>query len=256
MALVLPLDADRTGIVVIDVAGHGTARARIASALVAEIAASLQCDGSPAAALSRADERLCAIDDELPYAVVYVALVHTVLRTVVYASAGHDVAFTLADDGRIRHLPPTATMLGISLAKHACDAVFTLGADEALVIVTDGISDSRPAGSHDFFGATRTALAVTRSRGDGTDPALAVLEAARAHAGAVQADDNAVLIVRLQPPPQRHNTSKTILLDRPQRRMPDSRATALTCDHAAGSRSALTRGIRSKLPLSRRDKRA
>lgn len=198
VAVAVPLDSGRSGIVVIDVAGHGAARAPIASALAGEISASLQRDGSPAAALGQAGKRLCAFDDEFPYAVAFVAVVHPVLRTVVYASAGHDVAFTLADDGRIRHLPPTASMLGISLANHACDAVFTLGWNETLVIATDGISDSRPAGSHDFFGATRTALAITRSRSDGTDPALAVLEAARAHEGPVQADDDAVLVARLQ----------------------------------------------------------
>ena len=148
-------------------------------------------------ALGWAEKSLSAFDDEFPYAVAFVALVHTTLRTVVYASAGHDVAFTLTDKGGIRHLQPTASMLGISLAHHACDAVFTLGWNETLVIATDGISDSRPAGSLDFFGATRTALAVTRSRSDGTDPALAVLEAARAHEGAVQADDDAVLVARL-----------------------------------------------------------
>jgi sigma-B regulation protein RsbU (phosphoserine phosphatase) len=208
VAFVVPLETGRTGIVVIDVAGHGAARAPIAWTLAAEISASLQVDGSPAAALGQADERLCAVDDESPYAVAFVAVVHPVSRTVVYASAGFDAAFALADNGRIRHLPPTATMLGISLAKHACDAVFTLSPNETLVIATDGISDSRPAGSHDFFGATGTALAVLRSRIAGTDPALAVLEAARAHEGAVQADDDAVLVVRLQPPGHHRNASK------------------------------------------------
>jgi hypothetical protein len=101
----------------------------------------------------------------------------------------------------------TASMLGIPLANHACDAVFTLDATETLVIVTDGISDSHRAGSDDFFGATRTALAVTRSRIDGTDPSQAILEAACAHEGGVQVDDDAALVVCLPSPNQRRNAS-------------------------------------------------
>jgi phosphoserine phosphatase RsbU/P len=198
-AFVLPLDSGRTGIVVIDVAGHGAARAPLSSAIADEITAGLRCDGSPAAALGRADAFLRTIDDESPYAVAFVAVVHPSLRTVVYASAGHDVAFALADDGRIRDLPPTAPMLGIPIANHACEAIFVLDPTETLVVATDGISDSRPAGSDDFFGAIGTAHAVTRSLRAGTDPAQGVFEAACAHGGGDQADDVAVIVARLLP---------------------------------------------------------
>ena len=211
VALVLPLPAGRTALVVVDVAGHGAARAPIAAGLVAEITASLVLDRSPSVALARADEHLCACADESPYAVAFVALVDTALRTVVYASAGLDLAFTLADDGRIRQLSPTAAMLGIALADRACDAAFTLGANETLVIATDGISDSRPAGSCDFFGAERTAYAIARSRREGRNPALAVLEAALAHEGGTQADDDAVIVARVQTVQQHRNVLKEIV---------------------------------------------
>jgi serine phosphatase RsbU (regulator of sigma subunit) len=91
----------------------------------------------------------------------------------------------------------TAPMLGIPLANNACDAVFVLGPTETLVIATDGISDSWPAGSDQLFGAIGTVRAVTRSLREGCDPAQAVLEEARAYEGGRQADDVAVLIARL-----------------------------------------------------------
>ena len=199
VACVLPLSSGRTAIVVVDVAGYGADRAPLSWALAKTITASLQRDGCPAVALSCADRLLRASSDESPYAVAFVALVHPVLRTVVYASAGHDVAFVLAQDGRIRHLAPTAAMLGIPLTNHACDAAFVLAPSDTVVIVTDGVSDSRPAGSAEFFGATGTARAVTRSLSYGADPARAVLEAACAHEGGCQADDIAVLVARLRP---------------------------------------------------------
>jgi serine phosphatase RsbU (regulator of sigma subunit) len=207
LAVTLPLSSGRTAIIVLDIAGHGAGRASLSSAIADEILTALVDDASPASAIDRADHLLRTVDDDTPYAVAFVALIHPILRTVVYASAGHDVAFTLADDGRIRHLMQTASMLGIPLANHACDAVFTLDATETLVIVTDGISDSHRAGSDDFFGATRTALAVTRSRIDGTDPSQAILEAACAHEGGVQVDDDAALVVCLPSPNQRRNAS-------------------------------------------------
>jgi len=199
VALVLPLEGGRTAIVVIDVAGHGASRAPIASAITDEVIASLRRDASPAAALGRADERLRTFDDECPYAVAFVALVHPALRTVIYASAGHDVAFKLADDGQIRHLPPTSPMLGIPLVNYACDALCLLAPAETLVIATDGISDSRPAGTDHFFGAAGIARAVARSLRDGSDPAQAVLEDAYTHRGSPLDDDAAVVVVGLQP---------------------------------------------------------
>lgn len=196
-AFVLPLDSDRLAIVVVDVAGHGAARAALSSAIAEAITSTLLRDPSPAAALGGADDRLRACEDESPYAVAFVALVHPRLRTVVYASAGHDIAFVLADDGRVRHLPPTASMLGIPITVNPCDAMFVLEPTETLVIATDGVADSRPAGSAHFFGAERTARAVARSLRAGHDPARGVLEAACAHEGGRQADDMGVVVVRV-----------------------------------------------------------
>src|ERR1035437_1627180 len=196
-AFTLPLGPGRTAIVMVDVAGHGATRAPLASAIAGAITAELLGGASPAAALGCADDRLRRFADESPYAVAFVALVHPALRTVVYASAGHDVAFTLAEDGRLRHLGPTAPMLGVPYAVHVCDAVLSLDAGETLVIVTDGVADSRPAGSDDFFGAERTACAVARSLRRGGDPARGVLDVACAHAGGRQTDDIGVVVARI-----------------------------------------------------------
>jgi len=194
---VLPLSSGRSAIAVIDVAGHGMARAPLSSVIAGTIIASLLRNASPAMALGCADERLRTFDDELPNAVAFVALVHPILRTVVYASAGHDVAFTIADDGHTRDLASTTPMLGIPLTVHACDAVFTLAPLETLVIATDGVSDSRPTGSRNFFGVCGIARTVVRSLHNGSDPAWAVLQAACTHAHGTQADDYGVVVARI-----------------------------------------------------------
>ena len=206
----LPLDTDRTALVVIDIAGHGAARAPLSSVLADTIAVALRRGASPSGALAAADERLRTFDDASPYAVGFIAIVHPALRTVVYASAGHDVAFTLAEDGRTRPLLPTAPMLGIPLPNCACDALFELEPNEMLVIATDGVGDSRPSGSDDFFGSAGVARALAHSRRTGDHPARAVLEAAFAHAGGRQTDDAAVMVARV-PAPQRTSRSTSSL---------------------------------------------
>lgn len=197
-AITLPLRSGRTAFVLLDIAGHGASRAFLSSAVANEIVRALMHDESPASALGRADRLLQTIDDESPYAVAFAAVVDPALQTLVYASAGHDVAFLLADNGTVRHLMTTAPMLGIPLVKNAFDSVLMLEPSDTLVIVTDGISDSRRAGSEEFFGASRAALAVTRSRIDGRDPSRAILEAARAYEGGVQADDHGAIVVHVR----------------------------------------------------------
>jgi serine phosphatase RsbU (regulator of sigma subunit) len=208
VVLVRPVGDRHTAIIVVDVAGHGALRAPLSAALGEAIATSLRRDGSPALALRCADELLRAGDDECPYAVAFVALADPALQTVVYASAGLDVAFTLAADGALRHLGPTGTMLGIPLANDACDATFTIRSDETLVVVTDGISDSRLVGTAGFFGAIGTACAVTRSLRAGSDPAQAVLDAAYAHANGRQLDDVAVAVASLRVVPLGYGLAK------------------------------------------------
>jgi serine phosphatase RsbU (regulator of sigma subunit) len=191
----------RTAIAVIDVAGHGATRAPFASALAGTMRVSLLADESPSLALHRADEQLRTFNDEFPFAVGFVAVLDPALRTVSFASAGHDVAFALAPDGFCTALEPTGPMLGIPYTVNICDAVFRLEPYATLVIATDGVGDSRCAGSRAFFGARGTAHALGRSRAHGGDPARAVIDAACAYAGGRKADDMGIAVAVIDPLP-------------------------------------------------------
>jgi serine phosphatase RsbU (regulator of sigma subunit) len=195
--LLLPFSAERIALVVIDVTGHGPARARLSALLADAIATSLRYSSSPANALVAADARLREGDDEHPYAIAFVAVVDPRNGLVRYASAGHDCAFVLDDRGKLRHLAPTAPMLGIPLALQICDAFLCLDADETLVAATDGITESRPPGTLDFFAADGTGCAVMRSLQNGSDPAYATLDAAYNHARGTQIDDAAIVVANI-----------------------------------------------------------
>lgn len=115
VALVVPMYAGNTAIVVVDVAGHGSQRASLSSAVAATIRTQLLRRGSPAMALRHADEFLQTHSDDLAYAVAFAAIVNPAAHTITYASAAHDVAFALDERGGSRQLLPTAPMLGIRL---------------------------------------------------------------------------------------------------------------------------------------------
>ena len=194
-ARVVKFVSGHVGIVVVDIAGHGGARATFSSAVADEMLAGLVKKRSPAVALGYGDRALRMLDIEVPYAVAFAALINPAHRTLVYASAGHDLAFTIDGRGRVCDLRPTAAMLGIPMTINPCDALAQLHPDSALVIATDGIADSRPAGSTEFFGVERAAAAVRQSFATGYDPAFAVYDAALAHAGGRQRDDATVVVV-------------------------------------------------------------
>jgi serine phosphatase RsbU (regulator of sigma subunit) len=203
----LRLGSGRTALIVVDATGHGSAPAPLSSAIADTINAALRRGKTPGEALRWADRRVRKFASDLPYAVAFVALVDAA-RSAVYASAGHDLAFALHDDGRNERLAPTAPMLGVAREFRAFEARIALDPIETLVIATDGIGESRPAGSRDFFGASRVAQVVRQALRDGCDPARALLDAAYAYGGGRQSDDMGAVVARVRwdPPPKSAGT--------------------------------------------------
>jgi sigma-B regulation protein RsbU (phosphoserine phosphatase) len=192
----LPLRSGRTAVVSLDIAGHGSSRATLSLAVARTIIASLTRDPSPAVALGYADRYLRTSGDTLPYAVAFIALLHTQHRSVLYASAGHDCAFILDSCGHARPLATTTPMLGVPLTVNPIDVICELSPADLLVIATDGISDSRPAGSRSFFGADGAARAIVSAWQSEFDPAAAAFAAALAHAEGRLSDDASVLVAQ------------------------------------------------------------
>lgn len=181
-------------LVLVDVAGHGAERSFLSAVLAETIETALLARRSPAAGLLAGDAFLRECGDETALAVAFAAVVNPATGAIRYASAGHETAFVLTPDGRPIELAPTASMLGVPMPFGACDAVRRLHPGDALVAATDGVSDSRPAGTTDFFGLARGALSVFGALRAGRDPALALLDDALAHAQGLVRDDSAAIV--------------------------------------------------------------
>jgi sigma-B regulation protein RsbU (phosphoserine phosphatase) len=117
-------------------------------------------------------------------------------RRLTYASAGHDFAVLMSPRGRYCHLPPTGAIVGVDAVEFYEDRMTDVAPGDWLILVTDGITESRDRRGK-FFGTSRVlreAFAALESGCD--DPATRILDAAREHSRGRFADDASVLCVR------------------------------------------------------------
>lgn len=194
-ARVTTLIDGRIGLAVVDIAGHGAPCATISAKVLNILFNSLALDASPAIALVEADRYMRQAPLENPYAVAFVAVMNPLTRTVAWASAGHELAFMLHEDGARYDLHATSPMLGIPLTLRPCEAV--TGPLRTLVVATDGVGDSRPPHSNDFFGTARAADAVRAVLRTDDDPASHLLRVADEHGRNQQRDDAAAIVARM-----------------------------------------------------------
>jgi sigma-B regulation protein RsbU (phosphoserine phosphatase) len=165
-SVVLPAtEADRVGLVIGDVSGHGIGAALLMAATRGMLRAEAGHHGDDLSRLFQSlNARLLAemVDDR--FVTLFYGLLDNEARTLVWASAGHEPAFWYrAESGRIEELPNTGMPLGV-----AADAGFdqagpvVLAPGDVLVVGTDGIHEARDSQGR-FFGKERF-LEVIRSK--------------------------------------------------------------------------------------------
>jgi Stage II sporulation protein E (SpoIIE) len=138
---VFELDAERIGVLLGDVSGHGRDAVTHAALARYTLRTLLAAGHGPGAALAMADRML--VRDLAPRFVTAIAAVFDRPRaTLTYAKAGHQPPIVLGTD----HDPgagPPACPIGLALGE--CWPEFTLELDEATVVClyTDGLEDAR-----------------------------------------------------------------------------------------------------------------
>ena len=190
----------RLALVVADLIGNGARRALRAEAFARDLLARLALGASPALALRLADAALqrAGLEEGLPPLVtVFAGVADGSQQILRYVSAAHDTAIVLGQDGDHRHLACTGPVAGIFEAAWFRDVEVRFAAGDALVVATDGITESERADGS-FFGTTGIVRAVTHALRVGGDPAAELVAEAVRYVAAGYRDAGALIVRTLR----------------------------------------------------------
>jgi len=156
-------------------------------------------DPDPASVLARTNE---AVIQQLPddkFATVVYGLIDTAHGTVTVASAGHPAPVLCSKDSAVCLDLPGNPPLGVVEATTFAAGRCSLGAEDSLIVFSDGLIEAGPR--VDMYGIERVLRHLNGSPvGCGYGVAQAVLDGALTHANGTIDDDVAVMVVRLSAP--------------------------------------------------------
>jgi hypothetical protein len=189
---VFALDADRVGVLLGDVSGHGRASVRHAALARYTLRTLLAAGHGPGEALARADALLAR---ELPphFVTVIAAVYDRRTGELTYAKAGHAPPIVLGapyDDAAEQPACP----IGLGLGEHWPEYRLGLSAGVTVGLVTDGLEDARSGGAR--LGRDEVVrLLAAQAQPD----AAALLGAVRELADTLPDDTAAVVLTRTAP---------------------------------------------------------
>ena len=139
----IPLPDGRVAVLVADVVGHGVAAALLMAKLSAEARFSLYSEHKPAAAITRLNERICALNIQRFVTMIAVILDPREHRAII-VNAGHMAPLHRRANGTVEE-PGEKTAglpLGITDALGYEQTEIEIGKGEILTLYTDGINES------------------------------------------------------------------------------------------------------------------
>jgi hypothetical protein len=159
------LGNDRMCVVLADVSGKGVPAAVFMSNTRAVLRAVAREGGStPGGVLADVSEILCRDGRSDLYVTCVVAMVDTLLHTMVYANAGHPPGVMLGKAGGTHALGVGGPPLGLLTAAHYDEEHVTLASGDLVVLVSDGITDAIDASGDDIPTALCAELTDLRER--------------------------------------------------------------------------------------------
>jgi sigma-B regulation protein RsbU (phosphoserine phosphatase) len=189
----------RVFFLVADVSGKGVAAALFMARTKTLFDAIAEREQDPAAILAALNRSLCRQNDAGMYVTAVCGVLDAASRQVQLATAGHDPPVIVRMGGHPAPLEAEGgRVLGLIEFGDYPVSTVTLGAGEALVMYTDGVSEAQnPAG--DFFGAQRLLAAVTRdAAGDAAALTGGLLADVKTFAStAPQSDDITILTIKV-----------------------------------------------------------
>jgi serine phosphatase RsbU (regulator of sigma subunit) len=190
----IPLPDGRLAVVVADVVGHGVAAALLMAKLSAETRFALSSAPTPAAAITRLNERLCQTSMQRFITMIAVVLDPQTHQAVV-VNAGHMPPLVRRADGQLEE--PGGDLAGLPLgvtdalgyAQHTME----LQPGDLVLLYTDGVNESMNA-SGAFYTIERLREQFRQRTGDPQSVGQAILEDVRHFLGQAPQNDDMCLV--------------------------------------------------------------
>jgi serine phosphatase RsbU (regulator of sigma subunit) len=158
---IFPLDGDRWGLVIGDVAGKGTAAALYMAMVHSLILSGALRQRSLATVLREVNQTILRQFSASTFVSVFLAVVDPKKQTFRYANAGHNPPLVRRACGTIESLTRTGTVLGLFEDLHMSETTITLGAGDAVVLYTDGVTEAWHPQRNEEYGVDRLTAAIT-----------------------------------------------------------------------------------------------
>jgi serine phosphatase RsbU (regulator of sigma subunit) len=188
------LPEGRLAIVVADVVGHGVAAALLMAKLSSETRNALLSEPTPAAAVTRLNERICLTNMQR-FVTMILVVVDPAKQRVTIVNAGHMAPLVRRISGQLEE--PSETIAGLplgvtdALGYEQCEV--DIGPGETLTLFTDGVNESIDA-KGDFYTIDRLRGQVKKLGADVQVLGPSIIEDVRGFLGKAPQNDDMCLV--------------------------------------------------------------
>ncbi|MFM7181503.1 MAG: PP2C family protein-serine/threonine phosphatase [Verrucomicrobiales bacterium] len=196
----IPVDSERTGIVIADVSGKGVAASLLTAMCRSVLRVAAAGSLSPSAALARLNRILYPdVREDMFISLAYI-LLHHAHGEVVLSRAGHDAPLLYrAKTGEVERIKCPGLALGIDegpvFERVTRDHVFEMFPGDVLLLFTDGVNEAMDENGDEFGMDRLTALVRDHAREGASSVMEAVTSAVAVFAGDQPQSDDITLIV-------------------------------------------------------------
>jgi sigma-B regulation protein RsbU (phosphoserine phosphatase) len=155
--------ANRLGVLVADVTGHGVPAALVASMVKMAFAAQAERLENPGLVLTKMNRTLCGAFTGA-YVTACCGVIDVLNRQLSYASAGHPAPLLRGSDGRVKQLEQRGVLLAFDATAQYATAEVALNAGDRVVFFSDGLVEACNP-SDEFFGDARLEQLLVASAG-------------------------------------------------------------------------------------------
>ncbi|MBZ0172942.1 MAG: SpoIIE family protein phosphatase, partial [Phycisphaerales bacterium] len=196
---VIPCPNGDTLVCLADVVGHGVHAAMEAAVLKALLLSLSLDDASPAAILRTLNQKFYSTSLPEDFASMIIVRIQRDTSGMRYANAGHEPGCIRSAAGHCRSLSSTGLLLGVAEDSEYEEESIELIPGDVIVLLSDGITESRNEGGRLLGRPAVTAAICAASPSDVRSVALAALNTARRHREPSPShDDETVIAVTLR----------------------------------------------------------